>query len=146
MPRRNSQPEPCISAYNSANGSSFTTTAATLPLDSVHAHDTGAFTLNSNEITPADSGTYRVCWAATIYGPSGTRTQVRSWLEANDVEIAGTSRLHYLRQTNMGASGGGCIIRTLTAGQAVRMRAVRTLGSSGAALANGCSLTLERVA
>jgi hypothetical protein len=142
---RNRTPEPCITVYNAAAGSSFSTTATTLPLTQTHEHDENAFALASSEVTPQSTGTYRISWGVTLYGTTGTRTQGQSWVEVDGAELGGTRRMHYLRLANMGASGGGSMIVSLTAGQAVRLRSVRTLGGSCAALANGCMLTLERL-
>ena len=146
MSRLNSIPPDIIGAYNSAASASFSTTDTPCPLNTTTARE-GGITLADSTITVSSAGLYLVFWSATLRHPSGSgRQQYRSWIEISSTPQSGTYGYQYLRQSNHGANGSGCLPFNLLAGAQIRLMADKVTGSGSAQwLAGGSHVTLLRI-
>lgn len=136
-----------ISAYKTSGVQTFTTTNTTLVINATHFTADSLYSLASNQITVNTTGRYRISWSVTLKASgSNSRSQARSWVESNAVEIAGTSGEHYCRQSDYGATASGTIVTNLTASDVLRLRAVRTFGAATIDHpSNGTRLTVTRL-
>lgn len=124
-------------------GGTFTTTPVTAPITSAHKSDAG-FTLASSEVTVAEDGDYDIDAQVTMTVTTNTRTEGQCWLEVDDAEVAGTRAWCYCRMVNFGDTASISVSLALTAGQTVRIRAVRTAGGTLEFAPNGTRLRMKK--
>lgn len=142
-----------FNAYLSATQTAFSA-ATTVSIDTIRLQGpSSAFSLSSNEVTVnigAGLGIYKVCYNVTADNAGSARTKARWWLEADTgsgfAEVAGTRRSTYHRNGTQGEDSCAATAHLqLNVGHKVRIRGDSISGSSVEPLANGVSLTIERI-
>ena len=136
-------------AYSTAT-TTFTTTALTALFPYVVQNQvSGAFSYNSGtgQLTFNEGGVYAIrlnMLFVRTTGASSAACEVRFWCELNSVEVAHTSTQAACDQANMSQMTSMDALLTVTAGQTLRVRCVRTGGSQTITLEPGCRLVVER--
>ena len=136
---------------NSATTGSFTTADTVLPFNTEDAAQSWA--TNTSGTVALDAGTYLLLADVTIDENAGNnRTEFGTHMEENSsgsfVEIPGTQRRHYSRNNAQGAQSASIsAVVTFASAASVRVLSRRRSGSNtGEWIANGCSLTVVKLA
>lgn len=131
--------------YNGSNLEWDDGTIQTGIIDQTQYNPGSLYTLASNEVTINQTGLYLVKIDITLFGLQSNRTDIRSWLALNGIEVAGTSRRHYCRQTGYGASSSATAIININSSDTIGMRFERTFGSAQIRQeANGSYMYIEK--
>lgn len=140
------------SGYDTTGGTSINT-AATVTIDTVYKSSSGSvFTLSSNQLTVAKTGTFLVTFDCGTDNPTaGNRTESDCYLEINTgisfAEITGSRCSIYNRNSAQGeGSCSSTLIRDINSGDILRLRAVRESGTDSlVTLADESRLTLTEL-
>lgn len=88
------------------------------------------FVLSASAVTINRAGDYSVEFECFFNNQGTSRTEFVFWLEINNVEVAGTRTGNYQRGFDSGQTSGISTIVTVSAGDVLRARVARTIGSS----------------
>lgn len=136
-------------AYSTATAT-FTTTALTIPFTTVVQNQPGgAFTFDSatGQLTCQSTGVYAVRADIAVVRTTGAAAaycEVRLWCELNAVEVAHTSTQAACDSQGITQTTSINALLTVFAGQVLRVRCVRTVGSQTITLEPTCRISVER--
>jgi hypothetical protein len=141
------------SGYDTTGGTTITS-AATVTIDTVfQSSSASVFSLASNQLTVSKTGIYEVTMDCTTGVTSGTtRSESQCYVEVNTgvsfAEITGTRCENYNRTATVGdaTTCSATFLHSITSGDILRIRAVRTAGTSTVAtVADQSRLTVREV-
>jgi len=117
-----------FSAVDQTGGQQFTGSTIVVNLNVERFTSSATYTLAGDEVTVNEDGRYLVSFTTSVFLVSGSRTQAASYLDINNGFTLGTRGEMYVRQAPYGASASHVFPVNLSAGDTLRLRAVRTVG------------------
>lgn len=135
-----------FSAVDTTGGQQFTGSIIVVNLNVERFASSDTYTLSNDEVTVNSAGRYLVSFTTSVVLASGNRTQATSYVDTNNSFTLGTRGEMYVRQSGYGATAAHVFPADLSAGDTLRLRAVRTVGNGTVqTLASGSGLSLVRI-
>ena len=143
-----------IDVYDTTGGNTITNSQTVVGFDTTRENshpDIFVFSNANDTIQINQTGKYLVEYRVTYVASANTRSSSRTYLERQAAggafsEVAGTRTLSYHRDTlNLGGTATAKLILDVTAGDTLRLSAIRLTGVDLTQFADGTSLTIQKL-
>lgn len=109
------------------------------------ANYTAATVVGGTEVTINTTGWYKISFEVTANTSTGSTAVGQHDIQVNGTNVSGGRARSFHGKTNGSSTTTAEIIRSMTAGQVVRVRSSVTTGSGIVTIAQGCRLNIESI-